>query len=250
MKRLRFLSFILYIFSIFTLAIGSNMETLNKQFYEARKDRDKDKINSIIKNIESTSDYKKNSILLTILADCYLEYGIWGASDKEKEKILEKAKTNAEMAIKIDKNNGRAYYILSVAVAQLIPFKNVFEKLYLLNEFDKNINIAIKLLDENDEEGRLYKAFSYIAIAVRYMEAPWPWNNYQKSEEFLNMALKLIPNYPNIYLELGYLYLKLNDKAKAKEMFQKVIESKPHPLFVKSYEESVKIAQNELGKIQ
>lgn len=30
----------------------------------------------------------------------------------------------------------------------------------------------------------------------------------------------------------------------------KDIESKPYPLFVKSYEESVKIAQNELGKIQ
>jgi len=120
----------------------------------------------------------------------------------------------------------------------------------MLGDLDKYIDTAIKLLDENDEEGRLYKTFAYIASGMRYRDVPWPLYNYKKSEEMLNQALKLTPNYSNIYLELGYLYLKTGEKDKAKEMFQKVISSSGNPKLVGAHQDSKKLAKDELDKLK
>ncbi|MFN3329007.1 MAG: tetratricopeptide repeat protein, partial [Fervidobacterium pennivorans] len=102
----------------------------------------------------------------------------------------------------------------------------------------------------NDEEGRLYKTFALIASGMRYRDVPWPLYNYKKSEELLNQALKLTPNYPNIYLELGYLYLKIGQKSKAKEMFEKVLNGQAHPWLIKTHESAVKSAKEELSKLK
>jgi len=85
---------------------------------------------------------------------------------------------------------------------------------------------------------------------MRYRDVPWPLNDYKKSEELLLSAGQLTPNYSNIYLELGFLYLKMNKKDKAREMFQKVIDSEPHPLLVGAHLNAVKTAQEELEKLK
>lgn len=244
--------FFVFIFTslFFVSMFSATADELNKLFYEARRDYDVEKLLKVIKEIESTADYTKNSRLLTILADCYLEYAAWGVADKDKEKTLEKARSNAEAAIKLDSKNGRAHYIAGASIGRLAQYKGIVQSLFMLGDFDKYIDTAIKLLDENDEEGRLYKAFALIASGMRFRDVPWPLYNYKKSEELLNQALKLIPNYPNIYLELGYLYLKTNDKTKAKEMFQKVVDGKAYPWLVKTHESAVKTAKEELAKLK
>ena len=175
---------------------------------------------------------------------------MWGVSDKEKEKTYEKARQYAEMALKLDPKNGRASYIAGAAIGRLAQYKGIIQSLFMLGDFDRYIETAIKLLDENDGEQRLYKTFAYIAVGMRNRDVPWPLYNYKKSEEQLNTAAKLTPNYSNIYLELGYLYLKTGDKTKAKEMFEKVISMGPHPWLVKTHEEAVKTAQEELKKLK
>jgi len=65
------------------------------------------------------------------------------------------------------------------------------------------------------------KTFAYIASGMRYRDVPWPFYNYKKSEELLNSALKLTPNYSNIYLELGLLYVKTGDKQKQRRCSRK-----------------------------
>ncbi|KAF2961647.1 tetratricopeptide repeat protein [Fervidobacterium sp. 2310opik-2] len=250
MKKLFSVLAIVYFISIFSYLFALNADDLNKLFYEARRDHDKDKLLRIIKEIENFNGYTKDSRLLTILADCYLEYANWGVPDKEKEKTLEQARAHAEAAIKLDQRNGRAYYIAGAAIGRLAQYKGIVQGLFMLGDFDKNIDTAIKLLDENNEEGKLYKTFAYIASGMRYRDVPWPLYNYKKSEELLNNALKLTPNYPNIYLELGYLYLKTGNKDKAKEMFQKVVSSTAHPWLVKTHEEAVASANEELKKLK
>jgi tetratricopeptide (TPR) repeat protein len=225
-------------------------EEFNNRFIEARKYRDKDQMLSVIKDIENTPDYTKDSELLTILADSYLELATWGVPDKDKEKTLEKARSNAELAIKLDQKNGRAHYIAGASIGRLAQYKGIVQSLFMLGDFDRYIDTSIKLLDENDKEERLYKTFAYLASGMRYRDVPWPLSNYKKSEELLNSALKLTPNYSNIYLELGYLYLKTGNKNKAKEMFQKVISMDPHPLLIKTHEEAVKTAKEEIEKLK
>jgi tetratricopeptide (TPR) repeat protein len=235
--------------STFTFA-EVKAQDLNRMFYEARRDRDVNKIQNVIKTIESTPNFDKDTILLTILADAYLEYGLWGVNDKEKEKTYEKARQYAETALKLDQKNGRASYIAGAAIGRLAQYKGIVQSLFMLGDFDRYIDNAIKLLNENDEEQRLYKTFAYIAAGMRNRDVPWPLYNYKKSEEQLNTAAKLTPNYSNIYLELGFLYLKTGDKTKAKEMFEKVISMGPHPWLVKTHEEAVKTAQEELKKLK
>ncbi|ODN29787.1 tetratricopeptide repeat protein [Fervidobacterium thailandense] len=229
---------------------GATVSELNKLFYEARRDRDREKMLRVVAEIEKTPNYGKDAKLLTILADCYLELATWGVPDNEKEKTLEKARSNAEAAIKIDPKNGRAHYIAGAAIGRLAQYKGIVQSLFMLGDYDRYIDTAIKLLNENDEEERLYKTFALIAKGMRDRDVPWPLNNYKRSEEMFNQALKLTPNYPNIYLEMGYLYLKTGDKQKAKEMFEKVINSQPHPWLIKTHEEAVKDARSELAKLK
>jgi len=235
--------------STFTFA-EVKAQDLNRMFYEARRDRDVNKIQNVIKTIEATLHFDKDTTLLTILADAYLEYGLWGVSDKEKEKTYEKARQYAEMALKLDPKNGRASYIAGAAIGRLAQYKGIVQSLFMLGDFDRYIDNAIKLLNESDEEQRLYKTFAYIAAGMRNRDVPWPLYNYKKSEEQLNTAAKLTPNYSNIYLELGYLYLKTGNKTKAKEMFEKVISMGPHPWLIKTHEDAVKSAQEELKKLK
>ncbi|MGB9790513.1 tetratricopeptide repeat protein [Thermotoga caldifontis] len=236
------------LFAVFIFA--SFEKEMNQLFYEARRDRDVAKMEWIIKTIEARSDLKSNSLLLTILADCYLEYGDWGVSKELKEKTLEQARKYAEEALKLDGNNGRASYVAGAAIGRLAQYKGIVQSLFMLGDFDKYINRAISLLNENDEEQRLYKTFALIASGMRYRDVPWPLNDFKKSEELLLAAAQLTPNYPNVYLELGFLYLKTNKKDRAREMFQKVVVGEPHPLLVGTHREAVKTAQEELEKLK
>ncbi|MCS7175628.1 tetratricopeptide repeat protein [Pseudothermotoga sp.] len=235
---------------ITALLFASFEQEVNLSFYEIRRDRDAVKMEQLIGAIEARTELKSNSRLLTILADCYLEYGDWGVPEKLKEKTLEQARKYAEEAIKLDSKNGRAHYVAGAAIGRLAQYKGIVQSLFMLGDFDKYINTAISLLDENDEEGRLYKTFALIASGMRYRDVPWPLYNYKKSEELLLKALELTPNYPNILLELGYLYLKMNQREKAKEMFRKVLESEPHPWLIGAHREAMKDAQGELEKLK
>lgn len=244
----RNLAALILVFAVFVFA--SFEQEMNEQFYQARRDRDVAKIQEIIRTIESHGDLKSNAFLLTILADCYLEYGDWGVSKELKEKTLEQARKYAEEAVKLDSNNGRAHYIAGASIGRLAQYKGIIQSLFMLGDFDKYINKAISLLNENDEEQRLYKTFALIASGMRYRDVPWPLNDYKKSEELLLSAAQLTPNYSNIYLELGSLYAKTGKKDKAREMFQRVIESEPHPLLIGAHQNAIKTAQEELEKIK
>ncbi len=249
-RKVVFITLVMAIlFSTLTMAsiIGN---TMNDKFYDARKDRSAVKMLAVIKAIEAIPNYDKDPMLLTVLADCYLEYADWGVPSNEKEEKLTKARSLAEAAIKLDPSNGRAHYIAGASIGRLAQYKGIVQSLFMLGDLDKYIDTAIKLLDENDEEGRLYKTFAYIASGMRYRDVPWPLYNYKKSEELLNKALQLTPDYPNIYLELGYLYLKTGDKDKAKEMFKKVTTSPANPKLVGTHNEAKKIAKDELDKLK
>ncbi|HQP59432.1 MAG TPA: tetratricopeptide repeat protein, partial [Petrotogaceae bacterium] len=75
-------------------------------------------------------------------------------------------------------------------------------------------------------------------------------NDMKKSEENFKKAIEKEPLYVNAYLELGMLYLKINKKELAREMFNKVISMQPHPEWRKQGEEAKKTAEDELKKIK
>ncbi len=228
-----------------TLMSEADYETAERLFVEFRKVRDVDGMKKLIDELESFSATQKDAKLLTVLADACVEYSNWGAPAKEKEKLFEKGRKYAEEAIKLDQKNGRAWYIAGAAIGRLAQYKGIIQSLFMLGDFDKYINKAIEILDDP-----LYKSFALIASGMRYRDVPWPLYNYSESEKRLKEALKYTPNYPNIYLELGLLYVKMGKKDQAKEMFEKVINSQHHPLLIKIHEEAVNTAKEELKKLK
>lgn len=239
------LEIILFLLFSISLIFAIDFDTANRTFFEARRDRDINKITALISEIEKDPNLMKDSKLLTVLADAYLEYGHWGVIGKDKEKMYEKARNYAEQAIKIDPQNGRAWYIAGASIGRLAQYKGIVQSLFMLGDFDRYIGKAIEILDDT-----LYKSFALLAMGMRYRDVPWPLRDYNKAESYMKEALKYTPNYPNIYLELGYLYLKMNKKDLAKEMFQKVVNSLPHPWLVKTHEESVENAKKELENLK
>lgn len=251
MRRLSLVAPMCFAFMWFSLTLlAVSYGDMNRLFYEARRDYDKAKLEEVIKKIEAFPDHTKDVKLLTLLADCYLELGNWGVADKDKEKTYERARALAEAAIKLDSRNGRAHYIAGASIGRLAQYKGIIQSLFMLGDYDRYIDTAIKLLDEKVEEERLYKTFAYIAKGMRDRDVPWPLHNFARSEEMFQNALKLTPNYPNIYLEMGFLYLKTGNKAKAREMFEKVINSQAHPWLVRTHENAVKTARDELAKLK
>jgi len=171
----RFFPFLVLFVFIITNVFGVEFDSANRIFFEARRDRDVEKIKSLINSLESDKDLPKNSQLLTVLADSYLEYGLWGVEGKEKEKMYEKARSYAEKAIQIDPNNGRAWYIAGASIGRLAQYKGIVQSLFMLKDFDKYISKAIEILNDP-----LYKTFALLAMGMRYRDVPWPLYNYER----------------------------------------------------------------------
>ncbi len=241
----------LKIFVIFCLIALSQVyfsqltyEKLEETFFVARSTRDFEKMGELISVLENTNP--KDSKKLGLLAEILFEYSNIVGTGREKRNLIEKSLYYGEEAIKLDSKNGRAWYISALCISRKINFTiNPFEKLSLLNKFDSYIQNAIELLDNP-----IYKAFALLGSAIRYREPPWPFNNYSEAERRFNEALRYFPSYPPIYLELGFLYLKIGDKSKAIEMFNIVSSMKPNPLFLKSSEEAIRKAKEELKKLK
>ncbi|SHH15016.1 tetratricopeptide repeat protein [Thermosipho atlanticus] len=199
----------------------------------------KEVIDVLEENLQEDTD------IYTLLAEAYMEYGLWGVEGEKKEEMYEKALEYAKKAIELDETNGRAYYVAGATIGRLAQFKGIVKSLFMLGDFDNYIDKAIELLDDN-----FYKGLAYLAKGMRYRDVPWPLNNYKKSEAYLLKALDFLPNYPNIHLELGKLYEKWGKKELAIKELNIVLESLPHPLLIKTHEEAKAEAEEILKRLK
>jgi len=63
---------------------------------------------------------------------------------KKKRRTYEKARSYAEMALKIDPRNGRASYIAGASIGRLAQYRGIFQSVFMLGDFDRYIDSAIK----------------------------------------------------------------------------------------------------------
>lgn len=229
--------------------LGNNIEGYEKVFTQARSLKSETQFSNLIKELENVlsknNPVKDTETLKVILSESYFEYSEIVSDRKKKEELLRKALELSEDVIKSNPQNGRAYYVASMCYARLIDFVNVFIKLDYLNRFDRYIDNAIRF--SNDE---LYKGLSYMAKAVRYMSAPWPFSDTKVALENFKEAEKYIANYSGLYLYLGELYLKLGDKKTAESELRKVLNLPPHPYFLAQHENNVKLAKQILANLK
>ncbi|MDN5324576.1 MAG: hypothetical protein PWP02_286 [Thermosipho sp. (in: thermotogales)] len=242
----KFLSFILILLVLLAFSLdfkAVQFKLVEAKFLEARSLHNANHMKEVIDTLET--NLQDDTDIYTLLAEAYMEYGLWGVSEDLKEETYEKALEYAKKAIELDETNGRAYYVAGATIGRLAQFKGIVQSLFMLGDFDNFIDKALELLDDN-----FYRGLALTAKGMRYRDVPWPLNNYKKSEEFLLRALEVLPNYPNIHLELGKLYEKWGKKELAIKELNIVLESMPHPLLIKTHEEAKAEAEEILKRLK
>ncbi len=202
---------------ISVLIFALNYEEFYEEFVSYRDTHNVEGMKNLIERLEAAQD--KDYKILTLLADAYVEYGLWGAKESEKESVFEKARKYAEEAIKLKHDYAYAYYVRGSAIGRLAQYKGLLKSLFMVDDFDYSMKKAMEL------DPKCFRAM--IGMGMRYRDLPWPFRNYKKSEEYFLKALKVEPRYVNTYLELGILYKVWGKKEKAIEMFKKVLELPP-----------------------
>lgn len=228
----------------FVLLVGSCLFALNysdawSSFVEIRSYQDGEKLTDLIDLLETDNVTFNDAKLLTLLADCYREKANW-MTGKDKVKLYEQARKYAEQSIKMDSNYGYSYYVNGATIGQLATYSGIVKSIFMLGDFDDNIEKAMKLMPEDN--------YSRIAMGMRYRDTPWPYKNFKKSEKLLLESIELNPGYINGYYELAVLYAKDKKKDKAAELYQKIIEMELQSEYIAQGNESKKDAEKWLNE--
>ncbi|MGQ9855196.1 MAG: tetratricopeptide repeat protein [Fervidobacterium sp.] len=252
----RALAIILLVLTFSVLFSADSVEFYENAFQQARSLKSEVQFSKLIKDLETLLSGNSNSNkeklnekelekARTILSEAYFEYSEILPDKQKREELLKKSLEISEDILKNNSQNGRAYYVASMCSARLIEYVNVFTKLTLLNKFDSYIENAIKY--SNDD---IYKGLSYMAKAVRYLSAPWPFGDTKKALENFKEAEKYIGDYSGVHLYLAEVHLKLGDKKSAENSLRRVLNLQPHPYFLVQHETNVKVAQQMLQNLK
>ncbi|SHN58698.1 tetratricopeptide repeat protein [Fervidobacterium gondwanense] len=252
----RALAIILLVLISSVLSSANSVEFYEKTFQQARSLKNEAQLSKLIKDLENLiygsnnpdkEEFNEKELekVKVILSETYFEYSEILLERQKKEELLRKSLELSEDILKFNQQNGRAYYVASMCSARLIDFVNVFGKLNLLNKFDAYIDNAIRY--SNDY---IYKGLSFMAKAVRYMSAPWPFGDTKKALENFKEAEKYIGDYSGVHLYLAEIYLKLGDKKSAENSLRMVLNLQPHPYFLVQHETNVKVAQQILQNLK
>ncbi len=189
--------------------------TTQQEFYEYRASQNATGMINLISKLKNTPLLEKDATTLRILADACVEYGLWGAPKELKAKYFDDAIHYADMALKITPNNAYLNFVKGAAIGRLAQYKGIIQSLFMLGDFDHYINKAIEL------DPKLYRA--YVALAMRYRDTPWPFANFDRSEELFKKALSIDPGYIYGYYELAQLYIKWGKISEARQTFEKIV---------------------------
>jgi tetratricopeptide (TPR) repeat protein len=214
-------------------AFSTDFETLLGEFVQIRSLQDSEQMSEFIVKVEKEdlNDYK----ILTLLADCQREYANWIEDKKTREAHYKTARELAEKAIKLNPNYGMAYYVKGASIGQLAQMAGIIQSMFLITDFDKSIDKAMELMPESP--------FPFIAKGMRDRDTPWPYRDYNKSEERFLKAIENDPAYINSYYELALLYEIWKKKDLAAQYYRKVVEMELQPDFIVQGQESKEKAQ-------
>ncbi|ACR80137.1 MULTISPECIES: tetratricopeptide repeat protein [Kosmotoga] len=211
------------------MVVAASFDELWERFVEIRSYQDTEAMKTFIEELENDPQTFEDVRILALYADCLREYANWIEGDAKKE-YYEKARKYAEEAIEMDPNYGYSYYVAGAAIGQLAQYEGIVKSLFMLGDFDKYIKKAMELMPDNP--------FPIIAMAMRYRDTPWPFKDFEKSEELFMKAIRLDPKYVNAYLELAILYDKWKKYDNAARYYRKVVTMPLHPNFIKAGEKS------------
>jgi len=157
------------------------------------------------------------------------------------------AKKYYEEAIKMNPNDEEAYINMGEIYKEMSTRRNRYNECYPDNGdyAEKAIFCYEKAIEINSNNVQIYKniGFLYVLMADNNENHFILERNdcYFEAIDYYERALEITPNDAEIYRNIGNCYCGLNDKTKAIDYFNKVIESNPNYLNPKFAEEKEEI---------
>ena len=131
----------------------------------------------------------------------------------------EVGKRSAEEAIKINPDGEKGYFWYAVNLGKAGQLKGVLNALFMLPEFQKNLDKAYTL-DPADP-------WVLIAYGALYYNLPWivGGSNF-KALHYLKKALAVAPNFTVAMVVMGKVYIQEDKYDMARQILEKVIQCK------------------------
>lgn len=131
--------------------------------------------------------------------------------------ILEKGKTLAEEAVKLEPDNADAHYFLGVCLGRIGEEQGILNSLFLVDPIAKEME---KVLSLDPKYGQAQHV-----LGVLYRKAPgWPLSrgDIKKALEYGRQAVANSPGFLRGYVGLAETLIALNQKEEAKKILQQV----------------------------
>src|SRR5579883_234434 len=174
-----------------------------------------------------------DSMLAWRFAKVYTAFALTSTSSKDEQWNYDHAKSYAERALQYDPNNEQAHIALAVYdgwrtyfetdnEAKVRDSRAMHDEILRALQLNPNDDFAYNLSGQwNREVAKL----SWIKKAVVTMiYGGLPNASFEQSVDDLNHAIALQPNRIMHYVELGKTYLAMDEKDKARELFDKVLQ--------------------------
>jgi tetratricopeptide (TPR) repeat protein len=182
-----------------------------------------------------------NVQLLCDLANTCFEMGEVATNKDEQIKILSQGRDYAKKAKTLDPKSADAHYLYGANLGTVGKLKGFFNMLWSVPELKEEFDKVLEL-DPNHYKG-------LIARGNLYYELPGVLGgDLDKSVKDLKTAIELKPNSSRAHLDLGRVYVKRREYAKAREMLNKVVNMQ-NPLTPKDQPRYMEQAQKLLKEI-
>lgn len=175
-------------------------EAGNALFEQGKYDEAIDSYQSILEKNPAAYQVRFN------IGNCYRKKNELDLAQQEFETVLEKA--NAEEGPEVLKTQAKAL----AAIGELYVMRDDIEK--AREYFTQSL--------ENNSQDEI--------LAYNVGEILFSNGKMDEALEYFTLATMIKPNWPDVYLKLGYVYLNKTEYSKAKENFSKFLELDPdHP---------------------
>jgi tetratricopeptide (TPR) repeat protein len=167
------------------------------------------------------------------LSRAYVDVGEGLADQEERKEYYRKADSYARKAVEIDSNGAKGHLYLSVAIGRVALDSGKKEQVRLSKEIKAEVDKALAL-DPNDDVawhvlGRWHRKMATLSwiqrtFANTFLGGVPKEASVEKSAECFQKAIEIRPEHINHHLELGITYEELDQKDKAAEQYNLVLE--------------------------
>lgn len=173
----------------------------------------------------------------------------------KQRKLYKEAESYGRRAVRANPDDTWGHFFLSAAMGKHVLTLGKKDQINMSKVIKAEIEKAIELDNTNDYAyhalGRWHRRMAEIGGAQRFfggiIYGSIPKGSFEESEQALEKAVELRPEYTNHHLELGRTYLALKKYDLAKQEFEKVLEL---PVTSSKCEDYKKEAQAELEQLK